>query len=76
MNQQTERERQDLNRQRNKRGACADNQGNERKEERVNTKDKTDLQSKTGNKVNQRRGQEQIKPRKQKTTKNACHARP
>ena len=43
MIQQTERVRRDLNRQRNKGEAGANKQGNERKEVKVNTKDRTDL---------------------------------
>ena len=53
--QQTERERQDLYTQKDKRGAGANNQGNTWKEVKENTT-KTRHQSKTGNKVDKRQG--------------------
>ena len=66
-----ESERQDLNTQRGKRESGPNNQGDEQKGSEVNTdEDKTDLQSKTGNKLDNRRGDKTTKQNLENTEGN------
>ena len=77
MNPPTYRERQDLNTQKNKLEADANNQGNEPGGREAGTdEDKTDLQNKTGNKLDHtQEGQGHKTKARNEQTKGAHHGR-